>query len=281
MAGNSTSENLVKRIKSKRRTIRLFLQDLKPLATRLTSFNIICGAIATALTAVPAIGGKNLIEAFGSSDPNSLAWRIPFASAALFSLVSTIAAKLYSDREIASRLSKAEVCDAKLEGLETLLELDQIAVKDAADKYTQSIAEIPFVSEKTSSLLRKYSSLDKVQGEILEPQPNQAVEKTFACSISVEDKDAECHLWLAVEIGSQIWPKEREVHLNEDDIWKGTIREEGENTDFSLSLFVANDKANKQIRAWLDHGDATGQYDAFSRLPGTRRIASIDGLHRK
>lgn len=281
MNATSTSEDLLKRIKNKRRDIQSFISSLKPIGTRLTNFNIICGSIATVLTAAPAIGGKTVIEALGSSDPDTPAWRIPFAVAALFSLLSTIAANLYKSQDIASRLGKAEACDGKLEGLETFLELNQISVKEAATKYAHYISEIPFVSRETVRLLRRYAPLDVVKGEILEPQPGQSVEKTFPCLVRVEDLDARCHLWLAVEIDGQIWPKERELRLEEDGTWRGTVREEGRTEAFSLSLFAASDKSSKAIRAWLDRGDATGSYDAFSRLPGTRRLASIDGLHRK
>ena len=49
----------------------------------------------------------------------------------------------------------------------------------------------------------------------------------------------------------------------------------------SLSLFVANKKANKKIRSWLDKADQTGDYSEFRRLPGLRRITRVDNLHRK
>jgi hypothetical protein len=278
MNSPNTTEGLLKRIKNKRREIKSFLS----LGTRLTYLNIICGSIATVLTAVPAIGGKTVLETLlGDSDPDSLAWRIPFASAALFSLLATIAANLYKTQDIASRTGKAEACDAKLEGLQTSLELNQTTVKNATNKYKQYISEIPFVSRKRGSLLRKSSSIDTVNGEIFEPQRNQVVEKTFPCSVWVENLGAACHLWLAVEINGQIWPKERELHLDEDGTWRGIVREEGGPEVFSLCLFAAGDKANQQIEAWRDRGIDTGDYQAFRRLPDTRLIASIDGLHRQ
>ena len=129
-------------------------------------------------------------------------------------------------------------------------------------------------------MLRKYAPLDKVKGEILEPQPDQVVAITFPCSVRVEDLEAECHIWLAVEIDGKIWPKERELSLDEDGTWRGIIKEAGTTPDISLSLFAADTKANQAIRAWLDYGDDNNSYDAFSRLSGTRRIASVDGLHR-
>ena len=189
-----TRESLLKRIKDRRRSIKSFLSSLEPAGTRLTNFNIICGAIATVLTATPAIGGKTMMDALGSSDPNSLTWRIPFATAALFSLLSTIAANLYKSHEIATRLGKAQACDAKLEGLETLLELEQITLKDSATQYTQYISEIPFVSDDSGNLLRRRSPLDWVKGEILEPKPNQVVENAIPCFAWVEGLGVGCHL---------------------------------------------------------------------------------------
>jgi hypothetical protein len=281
MDSSETHESLLKRIRDRRRRIESFIGSLEPTGARLTNFNIVCGAVATVLTATPAIGGKPLLDALGTTDPNSLSWRILFAIAALFSLLSTIAANLYRSHDIASRLGKAQACGAKLEGLETLLELHQIDLKEAATQYTQCISEIPFVSDTTGRLLKRRTSLDWAKGEIGEPKPDQDVEATFCCSGWVDGLGPGSHLWLAVEVEGRIWPKEREVLVEKDGSWKETIYEEGRTPTFSLSLFVADNRANKRIRAWLDKGDETGRYEELRRLPGTRRIARVDGLRRK
>lgn len=281
MNTHNTREDLLKRIKNKRRSIRAYLDHLEPTGVRLANVNIISGAIATVLTAAPAIGGSALIDVLGNSDPTSSTWRLLFAAAAVFSLGSTIAAELYKSREIASRLGKAQACDAKLEGLETLLALEQIELQNSANQYAQAIAEVPFISEGRRSLLQRQSALDTVQGEIREPRPDDLVADTFPCVIRVEDLGAGCHLWLAVEIEGRIWPKERELHVEEDGTWRGTISEEGTVDAFSLSLYAASGKASQRIRAWLDRGDETGRYEELRRLPGTRRLDRVDRLRRK
>src|SRR5205085_10385216 len=96
----------------------------------------------TFLTAAPAIGGKTLMDAVGASSPDSISWRILFALAALLSLVSVIVANFYKSHDMASHLSKARACDAKLEGLETLLELEKITLDDAATQYIQLLPDI-------------------------------------------------------------------------------------------------------------------------------------------
>ena len=275
MKTTETVETLLKRIRDRRGTIKRFIERLEPRGARLTSFNILCGSIATVLTATPAIGGKSLAEAFGAPTPGSPAWRIVFASAALFSLLSTVAANLYKSNDIASRLAKAQGCDAKLEGLETLLELNQIGVKESATQYTQCVSEIPFISD---SRFLEFPTLDWVRGDIDEPKPDQVVGSTIHCSGWVEGMGSKCHLWLAVETLGFVWPKEREIPVDADGTWKETIYEQGAAKPFSISLFAADDRAHKRIRAWLDRGDETGDYKQMRRLPGTRRIAKIDNL---
>lgn len=281
MNSPETRDILLKRIRDKRDRIKLFLSNLEPTGIRLTNFNIICGAIATVLTATPAISGKELFNALSITDPNSSIWRIWVGVAALFSLLSTIAANLYKSHDIASRLGKAQACYAKLEGLETLLDLNQIDINKAAIDYAQIISEVPFISDTRVRFFNRRTSIDLVRGEINEPRPNQVVEKTINCSGWVEGIGPGCHLWLAVEDRGYIWPKEKEIIVGTNGYWKDIIFEEGTKEVFSLSLFVANNTANKRIRAWLDAGDATGDYKELQRLPDTRRIASIDGLKRK
>ena len=273
------SAKLLKRIRDKRRDIKVFLNRHEPLGTRLTNVNIVCGAVATVLTATPAIGGETLMDVFGGGDASSLSWRIAFAAAALFSLASTIAANLYKSRDMAARLSGARACAVKLEGLETSLDLEQITLKEADTRYAQYISEIPYVREDLGGLLRRQSALDLVQGEILEPKRGQVVDKAISCFGRVEGVTERCHLWLAVESGPFIWPKEKEIYRDQDSgAWRYTIHEEGMTKMFRLSLFVADDRANKRIRAWIDRGDETGNYPQFRRPRGMRRVASVEEL---
>jgi len=281
MSNPETYNSFLKRIKNRRRSIKLFVKNLQPKGARLTNFNIICSAIATILTAAPVIGGKTLLDVFGASNSNSLNWRIFFAVASVFSLMSTIAANVYKSHDMASRLAKAQTCDAKLEGLEALLEAQQIDLKNAATQYTQLISDISFISDESGRMLTTHSSLDWVSGEISYPESNQIIDNSINCLGWVEGHGTGVHLWLATEISGHIWPKEGELYVNGDGSWNKKIIEEGAGDTFSLSLFVANKKANKKIRNWLDKADQTGDYSELRRLPGLRRIARVDNLHRK
>ncbi len=230
MSKIETNETLVKRIRDRRRNIRSFIDELEPRGVRLTNFNIVCGGIATLLTATPAIFGKAVTDLVNTS---VVTGRMLFALAALFSLMSTIAANLYKSHDMASRLAKAQSCDAKLEGLETLLELGQIPLKEAATQYTRLISEISFISDDRGRSLRRGLSSDWVKGEIHEPAPNTEVDDAFLCSGVVEGIGRGCHAWLVTEIEGLIWPKEREIPVEKDGSWKEMIVEEGSIDTFS------------------------------------------------
>jgi hypothetical protein len=86
------------------------------------------------------------------------------------------------------------------------------------------------------------------------------------------------HLWLAVEASGFIWPKEIEVHVDKDSRWIATVFEDGAINKFSVALLIANPEANKTIQEWLEEGRSKGEYTEMKGIPGTERIARIDGL---
>ena len=270
--------NLMAKIRDKRLSIQSYIQTVEPRGNRLTTFNIICGAIATLLAALPAIGGQTVLDVFGDAGSNPALWRPLFGLVALFSLLSTIAANLYKSHDIASRLAKAQTCNVKLEGLATLLELGLKEPKEAATQYAEYLNEVPFVTQAGDH--DGLVALDRVRGKIEQPTLNQEVGKDFRCAGKVEGGGAGCHLWLAVEIDGFIWPKERELLVDEEGRWEDTVYEQGSAGKFSISLYAANDRANRRIRAWLDRGDRTNHYSRLRRLPDTRRLQRVDGLHR-
>jgi len=280
MGKSETPQTLLKRIKDRRRSIKAFIKHVEPKGVRLTNVNIVCGAIATLLIAGPAIGGQTLLDKIDTFGPEGWSSRILFILASLFSLASAIAANLYKSHDLAANLNKARACDAKLDGLETLLELDKISLDDAATQYTQFLPDISFIGD-SSTLSRDHSMLDWVKGEITQPHSSHSVPDVITCSGWAEGVGSNLHLWLAVQLKNYIWPKEGEIFVDDDGSWSKTIHEEGATESFSLCLFVANKKADKQIRAWLDKCDETGNYSELRRFPGLRLVYRVDDLHRK
>jgi hypothetical protein len=88
-------------------------------------------------------------------------------------------------------------------------------------------------------------------------------------------------LWLAVEVGDLVWPKESKVAPDQDNKWSATVFEDGATETFAIALFVADSKVDKRIGKWLEAGRSTGNYSELKGIPGARRIARVDGLRLK
>jgi Domain of unknown function (DUF4062) len=122
---------------------------------------------------------------------------------------------------------------------------------------------------------------DNVTGSFSKPRPNSKVGRTIECSGVVKGLQPGSNLWLAVEIGDLVWPKEAKV-LPRDNKWSAPIFEDGATKQFSVSLLVADATADARLRKWLEAGlKAGGKYSELRGIPGTRRLARVDGLRLK
>ena len=117
-----------------------------------------------------------------------------------------------------------------------------------------------------------------IVGRIDSPTVGQIVSRTFDCN-GTATPGTGAHLWLAVEVNKQTWPREGGVTVLEDGTWKAKVFEDGATDTFSLSLLLANSTADKKIREWLTAGQTRGRYDVLQgEIPGTTRLWRIDGL---
>jgi hypothetical protein len=148
-------QNLLTRIKEKRNLIADYIAATEPRANRLTTASIICGAIASLLTAGPAVGGpgftKALTAALGTSAEANPSWRILCAAATILSVIATTAVAIYRNENLAVHVSKAQASGSKLEGLETSLELGAITVPKATELYDRYINEVSFIPTRRTA----------------------------------------------------------------------------------------------------------------------------------
>jgi hypothetical protein len=121
-------------------------------------------------------------------------------------------------------------------------------------------------------------SLDKVKGGINRPAKNDTVPKVIDADGWVRDIEKYQHLWLVIEVGNHKWPKAGELQADKNGAWQRTVFEDGTGDTFSLSLFVANEDGQKKIEEWLDIGALIGYHPFELDIPGTRRLARVDGL---
>jgi hypothetical protein len=119
---------------------------------------------------------------------------------------------------------------------------------------------------------------DKVAGSFTEPRPNDVVGRTIQCSGVVTGLQPGLSLWLAVEAGDFLWPKESKVLPDATNRWSAPVFEDGMIDEFAVSLHVTDANADRRISDWLEAGRRTGQYTELRGIPGARRLARVDGL---
>lgn len=145
---------LLRRIGAQRANIDAFVRQVRPRSVRLANIGIISSAAAAVFTAGPALGGVSFAEAVQqtfSLSTSSIVWRALCLVAMLVSLASAISIQLNKSQDTAAQLSAAEACDTELEGLQTLLELSQLPIQNAAELYLIYISKIPFVRERSAA----------------------------------------------------------------------------------------------------------------------------------
>lgn len=138
-------EGLLRRIRGLRAQLNAFLRQARRRSTLLTEGSIVCGGLATLLTAAPAVGGSGLNDWASAALGTKEVWRVACALASVLSFAATTAMTIYKSRDLANQTAQAQSCDSKLEGLETSLEFGQVKVAEAAALYGQYAAEVPFI----------------------------------------------------------------------------------------------------------------------------------------
>jgi hypothetical protein len=137
---------LMTRIQDKRGDVTKYIQAADRKNKRLTNMAIVCGAVAAAMTAGPALGGKSLSNWFNDMFHTELPiWQLLCFVAMLCSLCATIATNLSKSTDTMTKLVQAQVCNAKLEGLLTQTELQDLDVKQGSEQFAKLITEVSFV----------------------------------------------------------------------------------------------------------------------------------------
>jgi hypothetical protein len=151
MPNETNSQQLLRRIKNRRRTLDAYLQVAKPRAERLTYVCVISSALAASLMAGPAIGGQRFTNRVALSlelSPPSLVWQILCSLAMVASVIAAISANLSKSKDAEARIVSAEACCAELEGLQAMVEFRQVSLEEAVTLYQQYITRVPFVPEQ-------------------------------------------------------------------------------------------------------------------------------------
>jgi hypothetical protein len=133
-------------IKGTQDKVATYLARARTRQRRLLNLAIIAGALATALTASPALGGVAfsdwLDETFGLTSP---AWQILCAGAALCSLAAAIATQMLKAHNVDERVARAENVKARLEILDVGRLTGRLTPEQVATEYAACVEQAAFI----------------------------------------------------------------------------------------------------------------------------------------
>lgn len=159
--GLQPEQELLQTIEQRRRSVNAYLRRARPRYERLTYLTIISSALAAALTAGPALGGKDFADGVSGIlglEGGASVWRPLCFLAMIVSVIAAISANLSKFKNSEVRIVGAETCNCELEGLQTMLKFRQLSLEEAIRMYQESVAKIPFVPD--DSLLASKGSND-------------------------------------------------------------------------------------------------------------------------
>jgi hypothetical protein len=133
----------------------------------LTYVSVVSSALAAALTAGPGLGGQKFVSFatdMGVGDKPTDVWQPLCLVAAVVSVIAAISANLSKSKNAEARIIHAEACNAELEGLQALVEFQQVSLEDAVKLYQQYVTRIPFVPETESTKKRSVPAQQRRAG---------------------------------------------------------------------------------------------------------------------
>jgi hypothetical protein len=144
--GGASGGDLSAHIDRFRSQVAAYLIHARARQRRLINLAIIAGAVATVLTASPALGGVAfsdwLNETFGLTSP---AWQVLCAGAALCSLAAAISTQLLKSHAIDEHVARAEAVRAKLEALDMGRITGRLTPELVATEYSACIEQASFL----------------------------------------------------------------------------------------------------------------------------------------
>lgn len=128
-------------------------------------------------------------------------------------------------------------------------------------------------------LLQKPEPPPRPEGSITSPVPGQRVARALAVEGALAGVPEQHHVWLAVQVGNSLWPKQPEVRRR-DQRWRREIVEAGLPRDgkFSVVLLMVGPQGQAQIEEWTRHGQATGNWPGLTELADAEQLAVVGDL---
>jgi hypothetical protein len=144
--GGASGGDLSGHIERFRSQVAAYLVRARARQRRLINLAIVAGAVATVLTASPALGGLSfsdwLNETFGFTSP---AWQVLCAGAAICSLAAAISTQMLKSHNIEEHVARAEAVRAKLEAIDLGRITGRLTPEQVATEYSACVEQASFL----------------------------------------------------------------------------------------------------------------------------------------
>nr|VFK19331.1 MAG: hypothetical protein BECKLFY1418C_GA0070996_105624 [Candidatus Kentron sp. LFY] len=129
-----------------------------------------------------------------------------------------------------------------------------------------------FVAPISSALAQEHA----VRGQIDRPADRGIVPDHYRVFGTITERLPDgYHLWIVVQIGALMWPKEPEVSVVGTSWRTPTPISEGGMGPYRLVLFLVDSEGQRSIEQWLRVGTATGNFPGLETIIGGRALDSI------
>lgn len=137
---------LLKKIENKRGEVKVFIRAASSKHSRLSHMAITFGALSTVVSLSAAVFGKALTGLLTQTVGVGLpVWQVICLVAGVLAVLATATTSVSEAHETESRLVRAQAFDAKLEGLETQIELGDPDIEPILEHYVKALADVPFI----------------------------------------------------------------------------------------------------------------------------------------
>ncbi|MBZ5647543.1 MAG: hypothetical protein LAN37_10000 [Acidobacteriia bacterium] len=126
---------------------------------------------------------------------------------------------------------------------------------------------------------RPHPQPPRPSGSITAPLPGQRVSAIVGVEGKLSGIPGQHHVWLAVQVGNSLWPKEPEVpHRHQH--WRREIVEAGlpREGKFSLVLIMVGPKGQADIEQWVQRGHRTNDWPGLTQVTDGEQLAVVGDL---